>query len=75
MGILIRNADIVTLRKGDEEPFLGDILIDEGRIQEVGGSIDTESHEVNAKGMVALPGLVNALHGAATLLGVMPMIS
>ena len=70
MGILIRNADIVTLRKGDEEPFLGDILIDEGRIQEVGGSIDTESHEViNAKGMVALPGLVNAhTHGAMTLL-------
>lgn len=60
MKTVIRNATIVTM--GEETPFVGDILIEGDRIAAIGGSI-TEDHideTIEAKGMVAMPGLINA---------------
>ena len=63
-GILIRNADVVTLDA--EQPVIrgGDVLIEGDRIAKVGkGLAAPEGAEVlDATGLVATPGLINAHH-------------
>ncbi|AET61587.1 chlorohydrolase [Paenibacillus terrae HPL-003] len=59
MRIHIKNAMIVTMNTGDE-PYEGDILIEEDRIAKMGVELREEADEcINAHGMVAMPGLIN----------------
>lgn len=59
MRTLIKQATIVTMK--EEEPFVGDILIEGDSIAEIGFAIDAAADEViPAEGMAAMPGLVNA---------------
>ncbi|NYZ76972.1 amidohydrolase, partial [Candidatus Micrarchaeota archaeon] len=60
MTILIKNAKIVT-QNDDRKIVHGDILIKDNRIEEVGGDIREKADEtIDAKGKVAIPGLVNS---------------
>jgi cytosine/adenosine deaminase-related metal-dependent hydrolase len=57
---LIKNAILLPLDDSVAEG-VGDILIFEGRIQRIGGTIDDElAKVVDATGMIAMPGFVNA---------------
>ncbi|MBB6636593.1 amidohydrolase [Cohnella thailandensis] len=59
MKTLIKGATILTMR--NDEPFAGDILIDEDRIAEIGPAIAAEADRViRGEGMAAMPGLINA---------------
>jgi len=68
MRILIKGATIVT-QDGDRRILEGDILIEGDRIAEVSGDIDGPADEVmDAKGRIAIPGLVNThTHLAMTM--------
>src|SRR5688500_18078332 len=58
---LIKNATIITVDPKLGELRGGDILIDGERIAEVGHGLKAEGAEaIDASGMVAIPGLVNA---------------
>lgn len=62
---LLKGCTILTMRKGDQ-PFAGDILIEGERIAGVAPVIDREADEViDARGMAAMPGLINAHNHAA----------
>ncbi len=64
--MLIKNATILTQNRG-RQIAKGDILIEAGKIAEV-GSIDGKA-DIDASGMIAIPGLVNThTHLAMTLL-------
>ncbi len=59
MSILIKNVTLVTMK--DEAMFTGDILLDGDIIAEMGKEINTQADEIiEGKGMVAMPGLINA---------------
>jgi 5-methylthioadenosine/S-adenosylhomocysteine deaminase len=59
MQKLIKGATILTM--GNDEPFIGDILIDKDRIADIKTAITAEVDEViNGEGMAAMPGLINA---------------
>jgi 5-methylthioadenosine/S-adenosylhomocysteine deaminase len=59
MQKLIKGATILTM--GNDEPFIGDILIDKDRIAGIKTAITAEVDEViNGEGMAAMPGLINA---------------
>jgi 5-methylthioadenosine/S-adenosylhomocysteine deaminase len=68
-SILIKGATILTMREEDE-PFTGDILIEDGKFAAIGPSVEADADEtIHAQGMVAMPGLINAhQHSAMTLL-------
>lgn len=58
--LLIKNALLYTM-EGDGAPWKGDILIDGGKIVEIGQDISSEEAEIiDASGMVATPGLIDA---------------
>ena len=58
--LLIRNAKILTMEDQDY-PDGGDILVDEGKILAVGADLPAPDAEVfNARGLFALPGIVDA---------------
>jgi len=60
MNILIRNAIIVTMI-GEEEPARGDIFIEGSRLASVGGTVEADADLiVDADGMAAMPGWINA---------------
>ena len=60
MSLLIRGALILTMKENDE-PFSGDILIERDRIAAVVPRWEGRADEViDASGMVAMPGLINA---------------
>jgi 5-methylthioadenosine/S-adenosylhomocysteine deaminase len=60
MDILIKDALILT-QDARRELVRGDILVQDGKIAKVGGSIRAKSEEkIDAKGKLAFPGLVNA---------------
>jgi len=64
MKAWIRNAMIVTMKDG-EEPYVGDLLIENDRIKAIGAEIpaaDTASADktIQGEGFVAMPGLINA---------------
>ncbi len=64
--MLIRNATIVT-QNAERQIAKGDILIEGGKISEL-GQIDGEA-DIDALGMIAIPGLVNThAHVAMTLM-------
>lgn len=57
--LLIKNAKIYTMT--DEVIDNGDILIENGKIKEIGKNIEAENAEIiDALGLIALPGLVDA---------------
>lgn len=59
MRTLIKGATILTMK--NEEPFIGDILIDGDRIADIQPAITSEADAViDGKGMAAMPGLINA---------------
>ena len=59
MRTLIKQATIVTMR--EEEPFVGDILIEGDTLAGIGSAIDEPADEViRGEGMAAMPGLINA---------------
>jgi Cytosine deaminase and related metal-dependent hydrolases len=59
MKTLIKGATILTMR--NDEPFTGDILIDEDRIADIRPAIAAEADRViRGEGMAAMPGLINA---------------
>ncbi|WP_379133709.1 amidohydrolase [Paenibacillus sp. sgz500958] len=61
MKILIKQALILTMKEGEEQPFTGDILIDGDIIAEIGQEINTPADEIiEGGGMAAMPGLINA---------------
>lgn len=70
--ILIRNATIVAMDAlHGATPFPGDILIDGGTIRAIGASLAAgpEAQVIDARGKLALPGLVNAhTHSSETFL-------
>lgn len=58
--ILIKNCFILTMAD-DDEPFTGDLFISDGKITAIGPSLVMAADEViQAKDMVAMPGLINA---------------
>src|SRR5512135_217739 len=69
MSLIIRNATVLT-QDASRRILKGDILIDGGSISDVGRDIRASAEEeIDASGMVAMPGLVNAhTHVAMTIL-------
>ncbi|NLW23378.1 MAG: amidohydrolase family protein [Tissierellia bacterium] len=55
--LLIKNAKIYTMANEIIEE--GDILIDKGKIVAVGRSLEAEGEIIDARGLVALPGLID----------------
>jgi len=59
-SILIKNCTILTMTEADE-PMVGDLFIRDGKIAAMGPALTMEADEViQAKGMAAMPGLINA---------------
>jgi 5-methylthioadenosine/S-adenosylhomocysteine deaminase len=67
--LLIRGCTVLTMRD-DDQPFVGDLLVEGDRIAAVAARIDRQADEVmDARGMVAMPGLINSHnHSAMSLL-------
>lgn len=58
MSLLIKNAQIVNADKKEKQKK--DIFIDRGRIQQIGPSLKVKaSKEINADGLLVLPGLID----------------
>jgi dihydroorotase len=56
--LLIKSARIVN--PANNQDFIGDILVSDGKIEKIGESIDADSAEIiNADGLIAAPGLVD----------------
>ncbi|MEK4006008.1 amidohydrolase [Paenibacillus sp. FSL H3-0333] len=68
MKTLIKGATILTM--GNEEPYIGDILIDGDRIADIQSIISTGADVIiHGGGMAAMPGLINAhQHSSMSLL-------
>ena len=58
MTTLIKNAHIVT-QNAKREILKGDILVVEGKIAAIGKVKDSADQEIDAKGDVVMPGLIN----------------
>lgn len=57
---VIKGCQILTMVQG-EQPFLGDLLIENGYITRIAASIDQQVDQViDGKDKVAMPGLINA---------------
>lgn len=74
MKTLIKGATILTM--GNEEPYIGDILIDGDRLADIQSIISTGADVViHGEGMAAMPGLINAhQHTPMSLLRGFPTI-
>jgi 5-methylthioadenosine/S-adenosylhomocysteine deaminase len=67
-SLRIRNATIVT-QDGRRRVLHGDVLVEDGVIRKVGEAKDAADETIDARGMLVLPGLINAhTHLAMTLL-------
>ncbi|GED68322.1 5-methylthioadenosine/S-adenosylhomocysteine deaminase [Brevibacillus reuszeri] len=63
--ILIKGCSILTMKTG-EKPFVGDILLAGQRIARIAPSIDETADQIlDGKGMLAMPGLINAHNHAS----------
>ncbi|MBI4528665.1 MAG: amidohydrolase [Deltaproteobacteria bacterium] len=64
MGILLKDATIVTINPGNEVLENGDLLIEGDRIAKIlarGSGLESENHEiVDCRGKIVIPGLVSA---------------
>jgi len=69
-SILIKDATVLTVDGGDSV-FEGDVLVEQGRISSIGGSLarpDTSCDVIEARGFVLLPGFVQThIHLCQTL--------
>lgn len=64
-SLLIKGSTILTMTQGDK-PFIGDLLIKGQDIVAIAPSIEQEADEViDGRGMVAMPGLINAHNHAS----------
>lgn len=62
-SVLIRNADVVVTMDGERRELAGaDILVENGVIRSVGGSVGAAETVIDASGCVVTPGLVNTHH-------------
>lgn len=60
MKKLIKDCTIITMMDHDQ-PYVGDILIEDDIIMDIGSNLQTEAdEEIQGAGMVAMPGLINA---------------
>jgi 5-methylthioadenosine/S-adenosylhomocysteine deaminase len=57
-SVIIRNGTIIT-QDSDRRVFVGDVLVEDGIITEVGEGRGGADEEINAKGAPVLPGLIN----------------
>ncbi len=55
--LLIKNATIYTMEQ--DEPFVGDILVNDGKIKEIGQNLTGADDIIDATGLIALPGLID----------------
>lgn len=59
--ILIKNGILHTMSEKDEAKFVGDILIEDGKIKEIGKGINcSDAQIIDANGLHVLPGLIDA---------------
>lgn len=59
--LIVRNATILTMDDDTPDMARGDILVEDGRISAIGTDLPADAAEVvDAKGMIAMPGFVNA---------------
>lgn len=64
-SLLIKGCTILTMVQKDK-PFAGDVLIEGGQIKRIAASIAQQADSViDAKGMVVMPGLINAHNHAS----------
>jgi 5-methylthioadenosine/S-adenosylhomocysteine deaminase len=64
-SLLIKGSTILTMTQGDK-PFIGDLLIKGQDIVAIAPSIEQEADQViDGRGMVAMPGLINAHNHAS----------
>jgi 5-methylthioadenosine/S-adenosylhomocysteine deaminase len=71
MPVLIRNAHVLTMDAADTQHVCADILIEASRIAAIGvGLVAPDGAEIiEAKGMLAMPGLINAhVHSPANFM-------
>ncbi len=62
-AVLIKQADCVVTMDDDRSELAGaDILIDNGRIAQIGQNLQSDAPQVSAAGCVVTPGLVNTHH-------------
>lgn len=54
--VLLRGGTVLTLDDALGDFERGDVLIDNGRIAEVGPDIEADAHVVDARGMIVMPG-------------------
>lgn len=67
LSILIRNGTLITM-DGNGSIVSGDLLIEDGRIAAVGGTIDSADIVVDAQGCAVLPGFIQThLHLCQTI--------
>ncbi|TVX92062.1 amidohydrolase [Paenibacillus agilis] len=60
MKLLIKDVTIVTMLD-DDQPFRGDILIEDDKIKEISSQVQEQADKViQGNGKVAMPGLINA---------------
>lgn len=59
MRTLIKNALIIPVDREDEHYFKGNILIENGKILEVGKTDEKADEIIDASHMIAIPGLIN----------------
>ncbi|HHS89003.1 MAG TPA: 8-oxoguanine deaminase, partial [Rhodobacteraceae bacterium] len=61
--ILIRNSDAILTMDDDRRVLVRhDILLRDGKIVSVAPDLERKGHEVDARGCVVTPGLVNTHH-------------
>ena len=68
-SILIKNAEIITMNAGNEQ-FIGDILIENDQIVEIGSEINNRTADriIDAKNRVVIPGFIHThIHLCQTL--------
>jgi cytosine/adenosine deaminase-related metal-dependent hydrolase len=66
---LIRGARVLTMAGAGDDIGEADILIDGDRIAMIGRNLMVEAEVIDARGMLAMPGLINAhLHSPANLM-------
>ena len=55
MEILLKNGQLFTMRP-EEKPWIGDVLIKNGRIAEVKNNLNAPAKVVDCSGLAVLPG-------------------
>ncbi|HDK36518.1 MAG TPA: N-ethylammeline chlorohydrolase, partial [Bacteroidetes bacterium] len=66
--ITLKNAVVLSMAPGQEEPFPADIFIGNGRIKAIGTNLPSSGKVIDADGLVVMPGFVQShIHLCQTL--------